>query len=90
MYIGEVDVWLHLFLISTQDGGELLTSRPSKFSPETGRRYPLHRGLDGPQNQPGRFVEGKKQVVPDEIRNPDFPARGLGRTSAEVSQYPFH
>ena len=40
------------------------------LTPEKGPRYPLNRGLDGPQSQFGCFVEEKKQLVPDEIRIP--------------------
>jgi hypothetical protein len=47
----EVDVQIHVFLISALDGSERWASRPSRFTPgETAPRYTLYRRLGGPQN----------------------------------------
>jgi hypothetical protein len=49
---GGVNVYIHVFLASALVGGGSSASRPGPFTP----RYPLDRGLDGPQGRSGRYV----------------------------------
>jgi hypothetical protein len=52
-----VGVWLPSFSTLVLDGGEWLTSRPGRFIAWRKPTYTFHRGLDGLQNQSGRFGE---------------------------------
>jgi hypothetical protein len=57
---GGVGVWLHAFLTSALDGGELLVSRPGCFTP-WGKSlcFSLDRRLAGSQSRSGRGGEEK-------------------------------
>ena len=58
------------FNLGTRWGG--WTSRPGRFTPRKETRYPLYRGLGGPQGRSGRV---RKILPPIGIRSPDRPAR---------------
>jgi len=57
--IGEVKAELHSFLTLAMDGGEWLTWRLGHLVPGKEPRYPMNRGLGGPQSRPGRYREEK-------------------------------
>jgi len=50
---GEMEVQLHPFLTSAQDGGEWLVSLPSRFTPGQRPRYPFDRRLDRHKSRSG-------------------------------------
>jgi hypothetical protein len=51
-----VEFYLHTFLISPPDGGELSPSLPGPFTPRKEPRYPFNRRLIGPHSRYGRFA----------------------------------
>ena len=55
--IGWAEVELHSFLTSVPNGGQLSTTGPGRFTPGNERRYPLNRGLGGPQSWSEYFGE---------------------------------
>jgi hypothetical protein len=44
-----MEVWVHAFLTSALDGGEVSDSSPSHFTLGKEIRYPLDRGYVGPK-----------------------------------------
>jgi hypothetical protein len=65
---GEVDVWIHIFLISALVGGEWSVLRTGLFTPrEKSPCYSLDRRLSGRQKHSGRRG-GKKYVTHTETR----------------------
>ena len=54
------------------EGGEGSASRPGRNLPPGKTRYPLYKGLGGPQ---GRSGQVRKISLPTRIRSPDRPAR---------------
>jgi hypothetical protein len=55
---GGVHVLIHIFLTSALVGGEMLASRPGRFTPRRNiPPYPFDRRLGGPQSQSGRLGE---------------------------------
>jgi hypothetical protein len=70
---GGVEVYVHVFLTSALVGGEWSASRPGRFTPGKGARYPLDRRLGMPQNRSGR--RGEEQIPdPAETRTPTPPS----------------
>ena len=69
--------------------GGWLTPRPGRFTPGKESRYPLYRGLGGPQGRSGRL---QKNLASTGIRSPDRPVRSesLYRLSyrGPISQLP--
>jgi hypothetical protein len=65
-----VDMYLHSFPISVQDGGDWLTSLPGRFNPRKQPSYPLNRKLCSPHSQ-------YEQFAPAGIRAQDRPALSL-------------
>jgi hypothetical protein len=58
-HIRAVELQLHLFLTSSLDGGEWLTSQPGHFTPGEEPRYPQNRRFQGSHSQPGHSREEK-------------------------------
>ena len=55
---GGVEVLLHVCLTSVPDGGGVVSLTPRSLYPRGKRfRYPLNRGLCGPQSHSGRLGE---------------------------------
>jgi hypothetical protein len=71
-----VQLYLCSFLTSTLDGGEWLTSRSGRFTPEKERQDPLRGRLDRPQGRSGLFGE-EKSLIPEGIPTPGRLARTL-------------
>lgn len=46
-----MEVQLHLFLTTAADECEWLTSRPVRFTPAKGSRYPMNRRASGPDSR---------------------------------------
>ena len=59
-----LEVYFHLFVTLLSAGGcECLTLRPSHFTLGKEPRYPLYRGLGGPQGRSGPFREEKNLLL---------------------------
>jgi len=66
------------------EGGEQSASRPGRSLPPGKTRYPLYRGLCGPQ---GRSGQVRKISPPTGVQSPDRPARSQ---SLYRLRYPTH
>ena len=66
------------------EGGEGSASRPGRSLPPGNTRYPLYRGLGGPQGRSGQ-VRGNLTTHGDSIPGPSSPSQSLYRLS-----YPAH
>ena len=69
---GGVGVQLHLFLTSTLDGDEWLSSCSSHLTPGKEPRYPLNRRLDGLWSHFRRCEDEKNSLAHKGIRTVDY------------------
>jgi hypothetical protein len=80
-HIGEVEVYIHSFLISSLDVDKWSTSCPRRRTAEKGTRYPFIRRLDGSQRRFGWYGEAKYFRLPLFEKDSSKPSGTFGRTA---------
>jgi hypothetical protein len=79
---GGVDLYSHIFLISTLAGGEWSASRPCRFTP--GERTPGTRWGEGWLNSTAGLDDAEKKIF---LTLPGLELRPLGRPVRSQSLY---